>query len=351
MSGQLWLPIDYVPQQLQSYGYSDAHVRPLVSRGKRLDGGLTSFRLPAGAAWHGNFPSIELRTPISFPTITHDLDYAGAFGLVYQRAYLDNLIPPPSFMVERPENGHGHVSWVLPTPVHRGIQARGKPQWLYRLVSSWLADVLGADPGFGYVLTHNPAFEGEELRTHWLNPHPLGLLELADWIEASYIASYEREQRAGRTYSIDLPSYLIDTYAGERNNALFAAGLRFIARSKNLGAPVLPYLFSVNAQYMHPAEQTQTVIAKAKLLEGYRRKNLKEGWYYYTTPEEGTAKAHAGRLKGLRRTRQPKSQQRALEVQRLLRAGWTQIAIAQKLTINPRTVYRLKQKLVQTPLP
>ena len=69
---QFQLAIDHAPPKVRRYGLRDAHVRPLVSHGKR--GGVFggSFRVAPWEAW--DFPSIELRAANTWTAIILDLD-------------------------------------------------------------------------------------------------------------------------------------------------------------------------------------------------------------------------------------------------------------------------------------
>ena len=57
---QLTLSFGHVPAKVKAHGLRDAHVYPLVSRGKHGDDSLTSFRVASSRAW--KYPSITTRS-------------------------------------------------------------------------------------------------------------------------------------------------------------------------------------------------------------------------------------------------------------------------------------------------
>ena len=96
-------------------------------------------------------------------------------------AWEDADLPPPTWTAINRQNGHAHSAWGLEVPVLvDGLGARDAPLRYLCAVESLMAERLQADPGFGGLITKNPA-------------HPLwwrlrgprlaySLGELAEWL-------------------------------------------------------------------------------------------------------------------------------------------------------------------------
>ena len=173
---QLMLPSDHVPVKVKLHGLRDAHSYPLVSRGKD-EGNLYSFRVAPEKAW--SYPSIELRSGNSWPSLILDLDDQAGLLELYRLIQCEGW-PEFNWKVQRVVNGHSHVVWNLADPVHRGEGAREGPLRAFSRVAEYYASTLKADQGYTGVLTHNPMSKahGPGFKTHWLRRDPYKLGEL-----------------------------------------------------------------------------------------------------------------------------------------------------------------------------
>jgi hypothetical protein len=120
--------------------------------------------------------SIALTCPwISFNTPT----YVNAIGIDcdhddFDRVrYLDQLHIGPNFASVSPQTGRFHATWFLTTPVHRGENARAKPQRLLAWVIALLTAALRGDPAFANALTKNPwGVLGDSMLSRRFDPAP-----------------------------------------------------------------------------------------------------------------------------------------------------------------------------------
>lgn len=96
-------------------------------------------------------------------------------------AWEDADLPPPTWTAINRQNGHAHSAWGLEVPVLvDGLGARDAPLRYLCAVESLMAERLQADPGFGGLITKNPAHPlWWTLRGPRLN-YSLG--ELAEWL-------------------------------------------------------------------------------------------------------------------------------------------------------------------------
>ncbi|NML19175.1 replication initiation protein [Azohydromonas caseinilytica] len=82
-----------------------------------------------------------------------DIDRPGA-ACAWEDAYL----PPPTWTSINRTNGHAHSVWGLRVPVLTdGLGARDAPLRYLCSIESLMAERLEADPGFGGLITKNPA--------------------------------------------------------------------------------------------------------------------------------------------------------------------------------------------------
>jgi hypothetical protein len=83
----------------------------------------------------------------------HDVDRPGA-----AMAWYDADLPPPTWIAQNVQNGHAHLVWGLSAPVLvDGLEARRAPLRYLAAIESLMRERLGADPGFGGLITKNPA--------------------------------------------------------------------------------------------------------------------------------------------------------------------------------------------------
>jgi hypothetical protein len=134
----------------------------------------------------------------------HDCDYPGA-GLAWEDANL----PPPSWVAVNRTNGHAHLVWGLSAPVIVECPwARQSPIRYLDAVESFMREKLRADPGFGGLITKNPA------HPHWrvLYGPRMGyeLSELAEWLPGleKHIPKRGRVEQVGLGRNITLFHWL-----------------------------------------------------------------------------------------------------------------------------------------------
>ena len=281
---QLTLAIDAAPPKVRAHGLRDAHVRPLVSRGKR--GGVFggSFRVAPWDAW--NFPSIELRAGNSWPVIILDCD-GGDATLRLADAYISGRIAWPNWVVTRSSSGGSHGVWCLGRPVHRGERARQSPLKALARVSEYMAELVGADAGYAGVLTHNPMSRahGPGLRTTWGRREPYELAELAKVIPFGW-----RKPKIPRT-------------GIGRNVSIFESLMAWAGSPANAGIEVLTAAHVLNEEYRgHPLGSLDLgeLLGIAKSVERYRARWVAQGRFYSEAEREAWGRAR-GRASGAAR--------------------------------------------------
>ena len=313
---QIPLPIDAAPLKVRAHGYRDAHVRPLVSRGKGRDGEFrASWRVAPADAWA--FPSLELRAANSWSVLVFDCDQARGTEAVIE-ALVDRRAPPPNWMVTRRPAGGTHVVYCLASPVHRGAEARARPLRLLGRVSEFLGEVLEADRGYAQVLSHNPMArpQGPNLSTTWSRREPYELREIAEVIPLGW-----RRPRVSRT-------------AIGRNCELFYGLMRWAGSPKNLGNDVLAAAVVANQVFDVPLDHGE-VAGIARSVERYRRGWIAQG-RFFAEEEKSAWAADRGRRSGLAR-RQATAVRDGGIVQAVLE-GQTFAAVARQHALDEQTV-------------
>lgn len=136
-----------------------------------LDAGL--LVRPLGLALR--FPELQINPPTHQAWLTFDIDSRDA-AFAWERA----LLPPPAWTTVNPRRGNAHLVWALEAPVCKTPQARLGPLRFLASIQAGFRNVLGADPNYGDLLTHNPT------NPHWqllIGEQRLwGLDELAGWV-------------------------------------------------------------------------------------------------------------------------------------------------------------------------
>ena len=255
------LPLEHAPEKVIRHGLRDAHVRPLVSHGKRADGthGPT-FRVPAHEAWA--YPSIELRAANSWPALIFDCDGRDGTARVIE-AKAAGLVPLDNWITSRRSSGGSHVVYTLATPVHRGEGARMAPLRHLARVAEYYAQALGADRGYTGVLTHNPmsAAHGCGFKTGWGRHEPYSLGELAEVIPFGW--------------RMPTKPAAISTEAG-RNCYIFRAAMRESGLPRNWGKDVTALVVALNDALPLPLGHAE-VVGIARSVNRYQRENLATG--------------------------------------------------------------------------
>ena len=253
-AAQLSLPLDFAPEPVRDHGLRAAHLRPLVSPGKRAGRPFVSFRVPPERAWQ--YPELEYgNAGSSFAALVLDCDRPKAW-----RVGVCDL-PPYSWLVRRPANDHAHIVWCLAEPVHRYPAARIDPLRYLAGIAEYYAHAVGADPAYSGVLAHNPApLFKSPYRTTWGREAAYSLDQLASIIPFNWEPPRVRQTGVGR------------------NCDLFEAGMTWAGRRANAGLLVLPALLAVNQNFAHPLPLSE-VQATARSIEKYSKRWSARGWH------------------------------------------------------------------------
>ncbi len=327
--GQMTFPLEHVPPKVRVHGLADAHVRPLVSKGKqREDAFLGSFRVDPAVAW--TFPSLEYaRTGNSQAAIVLDLDGADAAERLIE-ALIVGHVPEPNWTVLRTASGGLHVAWTLAHPVHNGDAARVAPIRTLARVSERFAEVLEADAGYSGVLSHNPmsaAQRGTGLRTTWgrREPYDVG----GELI--GFVPKHWRRPKRSLT-------------AVGRNCELFLAMCRWAGSPHNLGCDVLPVALEANRGWFDVPLDDGEVQGIAWSVERYRRRWIAQGRFIDVSLEAVSERqATRGRASGKARRKVLAERDAAIVEDRA--SGMTERAIAAKHGISKTAVHHVLRRM------
>ena len=166
------------PPALAEHGIAAVHPYPFCAN---EDSHIVG-RFDAQTAW-ADFPKLEIQPPHVYASIILDVDHPSDSGWPSGSPSI-----PPSWMVinTRPRSatrrpGGIHAVYALEVPVGRTDAAHTLPLRYLAHVADRLSYHLGADPGYGGVITRNPINPGPECFTHWgrMFPYTLGELDQA----------------------------------------------------------------------------------------------------------------------------------------------------------------------------
>ena len=243
-----------------------------MSYGKDIAGEFGgSFRVPAERAWA--FPSIELRTPTSYPLLIFDIDTNAADQTMADLWMFDEL-PAPSWTVTRTSTGNSHAVYCLASPVLRGANAKIKPLQTLARISEYYGSKFDSDVRYRSVLSHNPMAKahGPEFRTWWGRVGGYSLDDLRAFIPANWRRPAMAQTAVGR------------------NVDLFRACTKWAGSERHSDDQVLPIALRLNDQFDQPLNYPE-VEGIARSVERYRA-----GWSFYTDEE----RREWGRLRGLK---------------------------------------------------
>ncbi len=317
--------IEAVPEPVRAHGLEEAHAHPLVSWGKDATGLFAySFRRPVVEAW--TYPSIEYRTPNSWPVGIFDLDGGDALDRYIVEVHFKRTLPPANWIVVREASGHAQVFYTLLRPVLYGARARLKPQRAFARFMEYGASVLEADPGYNGVLAHNPCGVDPDLfEVRWGRELPY----LLDDLTAYPAAARFRRPRAPRE---------LRTEPG-RNCALFEALMRWAGAARNLGQPVEPVALAWNqtmfAGTLRGPLPGSEVRGVAKSVERYRREWIEQG-RFYTPAEQQEWGRRRGRASGAARRKRNAKRDRAIVS--AFQAGASLHALAREFGMDRKAV-------------
>ena len=322
----------HVPRPLLDQGLRAFHPRPYASNGKLYTpfDFTDTHREPLLTAWQ-DYPSVQGQPGHAWASVVLDVDGIDVVAGVFQRMGLD--FPTPNWIVSRPGGG-AHCTWCLADPVHRGIQARGRPLRLFQRVSDWLAWVLGADPGFNRSgLTHNPLYVGSkaQLETTWLRSAPYQLAELAAWISK------------GWTRPIDVGGKAVELGTVGRNNDIHRLAIRLAGSYRN---ELVDSDELVRQATEYVSEHYYPVMLGARELAKIAKSvSKKRETFDYWLPPTPAEQSRRGRKSG--KVRRAATRGRDGEIRRALDGGMSKAAATRLFDVSPATVHRVLQRAVQ----
>jgi len=124
---------------------------------------------------------IQFNQPTATRWLIFDIDRSDA-----RFAAEDAYLPPPSVFVGNPTNGHGHLAYLLQTPVLKHSASRIAPLRLAAAVERGLRRRLGADRHYAGLIAKNPLHP--DWCVEWLVADPYDLQTLESWL-------FERDMR------------------------------------------------------------------------------------------------------------------------------------------------------------
>ena len=314
---ELPLGIDFAPDIVRRHGLRETHIQPLVARHKG-----ESFRVHARHAW--GYPSIELRAGNSWPAIVLDCDLPTVVESLHGLRSKFPL-PVPNMAVERRSNSHCHASWFLSRPVHRGESARAAPLRKLARITEYYRHVLGADPGYSGVLTHNPVEETHgprEFQTHWCHEYGRSLDELAEPIPKGWRLPIKPTTDTGR------------------NCSLFAVLMKWAGSPCNLKVEVIAVARVANDGLDVPLRDEE-VTALAKSVERYRHSWIAQGRFYSKGEREAWGRSMGLQSAVARRKANADRDYRIIEGHR---AGWSQRHLAKLFKVSKTGVWKVLQR-------
>jgi hypothetical protein len=117
------------------------------------------------------YAMIQHNSPLVWRWLVFDVDATDA----HTRAE-DRGCPPPTFIALNRDNGHGHLAYMLETPVSAFSSSRRKPMKYCEDVERGLTHRLGADRSYPGFLSKNPLSPRWETDWQAVRPYPLDTL-------------------------------------------------------------------------------------------------------------------------------------------------------------------------------
>jgi hypothetical protein len=122
--------------------------------------------------------------------LTFDCDHDAAFW-----AAEEGLLPPPNLAVLNPDNGRGHLSYFLKTPVPRTDCSRVRPMKYLAKIERGMVKRLDADRGYAGLITKNPLCA--DWRVIERHNHLYGLGELDEYLHAQNCVAPPKREASG----------------------------------------------------------------------------------------------------------------------------------------------------------
>lgn len=169
-------------QQALSLFEQTAPARPFCSNDPRTEGQYRLRRCEAMQRRH-----IQPNAHRRVTWLCFDVDRPGA-------AYDWNgrNLPPPTFTIENPRNGHAHLAYALTNPIPRSDISRIKPLQYMAAVSEGIRAQVGADLGYSGGLMKTPGHPAWRTASY-AGAYSLG--ELADWVTPVSPADLRKKAR------------------------------------------------------------------------------------------------------------------------------------------------------------
>jgi hypothetical protein len=180
--------------------------RPITANSAQGDGALAHFKRwvpkfpfatdnPRKGVWRHLKPAALRRRfiqPNEIMTwcLTFDCDHDVAFW-----AAEEGLLPPPNLIVLNPDNGRGHLSYFLKTPVPRTDCSRVRPMRYAAKIERGMVKRLDADPGYVGLITKNPL--NADWRVIERHNHFYGLGELDEYLHAQNCVAPPKREASG----------------------------------------------------------------------------------------------------------------------------------------------------------
>jgi len=119
-----------------------------------------------------------------------DCDHDAAFT-----AAEDGILPPPNLVAMNPDNGRGHLTYLLDAPVPRTDAARVGPLRYLAMIERGMTRRLDADIGFAGLITKNPLHA--EWRTVVRHDYRFTLRDLDDYLHPANCVMPRRGDMSG----------------------------------------------------------------------------------------------------------------------------------------------------------
>ena len=165
----------YTPQEVAKQGIKAVHQRPFCAN---EDSHIVG-RFDAKYAY-ATFPKLELNPPHVYSSIILDVDHPSDSGWPGGKPSIDPNWIVVNTRAETSQRRPGglHLVYALEVPVARLNTAHRLPLAFLAHIADRLSYHLGADPGYGGVITRNPISPGDGCFTHWARMLPYSLKEL-----------------------------------------------------------------------------------------------------------------------------------------------------------------------------
>ena len=300
---------DAIPGEIRDLGLASGHPWPRVAGGGKPI--RFSFCTAPRFAW--TYPRLQVNGESVHGVLLLDVDHPLWW-------YAAGEAPHPSWAVVNTENGHAHLGFVLQDPVHVYSTARRKPVEYAAAILRGLSKAYKADPGFGGKLTRNPAAPGPGCRTHLPGGGPYSLAELAEGVELP-----KRK-----------PSVEPNNYLG-RNCALFNWAMKTAHRPGHARSDhSCERMVEEQNRILFGSEPlpSSEIASIARSVDRYVTRQWSEDVFKERQRSRGQRSGVA---------RRKASEARTQEIIERLDAGESAHAIAERVGVSARQIYRVKR--------